>query len=111
MNGWWKYVDLAGLFIFMIEMVFLFAMLLWYILIIEYIDMYFTGTVSAFALLLWFFFKSCSSLEGFGLEAEARMTTWHIMIPSDLEPDGSHSQDISEGKLEIKIFKYYKMFR
>ncbi|XP_072921340.1 WD repeat and FYVE domain-containing protein 3 isoform X1 [Hemitrygon akajei] len=39
-----------------------------------------------------------SSLEGFGLEAEARMTTWHVMIPSDLEPDGTHSQDISEGR-------------
>ncbi|XP_078070095.1 WD repeat and FYVE domain-containing protein 3 isoform X4 [Mustelus asterias] len=39
-----------------------------------------------------------SNLEGFGLEAEARMTTWHIMIPSDLEPDGTHSQDISEGR-------------
>ncbi|XP_069782164.1 WD repeat and FYVE domain-containing protein 3 isoform X4 [Narcine bancroftii] len=39
-----------------------------------------------------------SSLEGFGLEAEARMTTWHIMIPSDLEADGSHSQDVSEGR-------------
>ncbi|XP_048449168.1 WD repeat and FYVE domain-containing protein 3-like, partial [Rhincodon typus] len=39
-----------------------------------------------------------SNLEGFGLEAEARMTTWHIMIPSDLEPDGNHSQDISEGR-------------
>uniref|UniRef100_A0A4W3HF18 WD repeat and FYVE domain containing 3 n=1 Tax=Callorhinchus milii TaxID=7868 RepID=A0A4W3HF18_CALMI len=39
-----------------------------------------------------------SNLDGFGLEAEARMTTWHIMIPSDLEPDGGHSQDISEGR-------------
>lgn len=36
-------------------------------------------------------------MEGFGLEAEARMTTWHIMIPSDIEPDGGYSQDISEG--------------
>lgn len=40
-----------------------------------------------------------SSVEGFGLEAEARMTTWHIMIPSDIEPDGGYSQDISEGNL------------
>ncbi|XP_006535289.1 WD repeat and FYVE domain-containing protein 3 isoform X4 [Mus musculus] len=39
-----------------------------------------------------------SSVEGFGLEAEARMTTWHIMIPSDIEPDGGYSQDISEGR-------------
>uniref|UniRef100_A0A8C5UPU8 WD repeat and FYVE domain containing 3 n=1 Tax=Microcebus murinus TaxID=30608 RepID=A0A8C5UPU8_MICMU len=40
----------------------------------------------------------CSNVDGFGLEAEARMTTWHIMIPSDVEPDGSYSQDISEGR-------------
>ncbi|KAL6078276.1 hypothetical protein STEG23_006533, partial [Scotinomys teguina] len=39
-----------------------------------------------------------SNVEGFGLEAEARMTTWHIMIPSDIEPDGGYSQDISEGR-------------
>ncbi|XP_063105435.1 WD repeat and FYVE domain-containing protein 3 isoform X3 [Cavia porcellus] len=39
-----------------------------------------------------------SNMEGFGLEAEARMTTWHIMIPSDIEPDGGYSQDISEGR-------------
>ncbi|XP_052054971.1 WD repeat and FYVE domain-containing protein 3 isoform X3 [Apodemus sylvaticus] len=39
-----------------------------------------------------------SSVEGFGLEAEARMTTWHVMIPSDIEPDGGYSQDISEGR-------------
>lgn len=39
----------------------------------------------------------CSSVDGFGLEAEARMTTWHIMIPSDIEPDGVYNQDISEG--------------
>ena len=38
-------------------------------------------------------------MEGFGLEAEARMTTWHVMIPSDIEPDGGYSQDISEGNL------------
>ncbi|ELW70223.1 WD repeat and FYVE domain-containing protein 3 [Tupaia chinensis] len=37
-----------------------------------------------------------SNVDGFGLEAEARMTTWHIMIPSDIEPDGGYSQDISE---------------
>lgn len=37
-------------------------------------------------------------MDGFGLEAEARMTTWHIMIPSDIEPDGGYSQDISEGE-------------
>ncbi|XP_015220356.1 WD repeat and FYVE domain-containing protein 3 isoform X2 [Lepisosteus oculatus] len=39
-----------------------------------------------------------SSVDGFGLEAEARMTTWHIMMPSDIEPDGPHSQDVSEGR-------------
>ncbi|XP_014401475.1 PREDICTED: WD repeat and FYVE domain-containing protein 3 isoform X5 [Myotis brandtii] len=39
-----------------------------------------------------------SNVDGFGLEAEARMTTWHIMIPSDIEPDGGYSQDISEGR-------------
>ncbi|XP_073897949.1 WD repeat and FYVE domain-containing protein 3 isoform X4 [Castor canadensis] len=39
-----------------------------------------------------------SSVDGFGLEAEARMTTWHIMIPSDIEPDAGYGQDISEGR-------------
>lgn len=39
----------------------------------------------------------CSSVDGFGLEAEARMTTWHVMIPSDIEPDGVYNQDVSEG--------------
>ncbi|XP_076854600.1 LOW QUALITY PROTEIN: WD repeat and FYVE domain-containing protein 3 [Brachyhypopomus gauderio] len=39
-----------------------------------------------------------SSVEGFGLEAEARMTTWHVMIPAENEPDPSHSQDASEGR-------------
>ncbi|XP_066568174.1 WD repeat and FYVE domain-containing protein 3 isoform X2 [Amia ocellicauda] len=39
-----------------------------------------------------------SSVDGFGLEAEARMTTWHIMMPSDIEPDGPHGQDVSEGR-------------
>ncbi|KAG5280786.1 hypothetical protein AALO_G00064010 [Alosa alosa] len=37
-----------------------------------------------------------SSVEGFGLEAEARMTTWHVMVPSENEPDPVHSQDPSE---------------
>lgn len=27
------------------------------------------------------------------------MTTWHIMIPSDIEPDGVYNQDVSEGNL------------
>ncbi|PNI83103.1 WDFY3 isoform 3 [Pan troglodytes] len=44
------------------------------------------------------FVYTWSNVDGFGLEAEARMTTWHIMIPSDIEPDGSYSQDISEGR-------------
>ncbi|CAJ0916575.1 unnamed protein product [Ranitomeya imitator] len=35
--------------------------------------------------------------DGFGLEAEARMTTWHIMMPSEVEPDGIY-QDVSEGR-------------
>lgn len=38
-----------------------------------------------------------SSVEGFGLEAEARMTTWHVMIPSENESDSTHSHDVSEG--------------
>lgn len=42
-----------------------------------------------------------SNVDGFGLEAEARMTTWHIMIPSDIEPDGVYSQDVSEGNLRM----------
>ncbi|XP_066509176.1 WD repeat and FYVE domain-containing protein 3 isoform X1 [Hoplias malabaricus] len=41
---------------------------------------------------------SGSSVEGFGLEAEARMTTWHVMIPSENESDAPHSQDVSEGR-------------
>lgn len=52
---------------------------------------------------IWF--DCFSSVEGFGLEAEARMTTWHIMIPSDIEPDGGYSQDISEGNLPVQ-FKF-----
>lgn len=43
----------------------------------------------------------CSNVDGFGLEAEARMTTWHIMIPSDIEPDGVYNQDVSEGNLRV----------
>ncbi|XP_043915423.1 WD repeat and FYVE domain-containing protein 3 [Protopterus annectens] len=39
-----------------------------------------------------------SNVDGFGLEAEARMTTWHVMIPSDTETDAPHSQDVSEGR-------------
>ncbi|MBN3292841.1 WDFY3 protein, partial [Polypterus senegalus] len=38
-----------------------------------------------------------SSVDGFGLEAEARMTTWHIMMPTEVESD-VHSQDVSEGR-------------
>ncbi|XP_041447245.1 WD repeat and FYVE domain-containing protein 3 isoform X2 [Xenopus laevis] len=38
-----------------------------------------------------------SNPDGFGLEAEARMTTWHIMIASDIEQDGVY-QDVSEGR-------------
>lgn len=43
----------------------------------------------------------CSNVDGFGLEAEARMTTWHIMIPSDIEPDGVYNQDVSEGNMRM----------
>ncbi|MED6259603.1 WD repeat and FYVE domain-containing protein 3, partial [Ataeniobius toweri] len=39
-----------------------------------------------------------SSVEGFGLEAEARMTTWHIMMPAENETDSTHSHDVSEGR-------------
>lgn len=39
----------------------------------------------------------CSNVEGFGLEAEARMTTWHVMVPSENEADSQQSQDVSEG--------------
>ncbi|MEQ2274764.1 WD repeat and FYVE domain-containing protein 3 [Xenotaenia resolanae] len=39
---------------------------------------------------------SGSSVEGFGLEAEARMTTWHIMMPAENETDSTHSHDVSE---------------
>lgn len=52
-------------------------------------------------------------MEGFGLEAEARMTTWHIMIPSDIEPDGGYSQDISEGKaasLSLRVIWFVSSF-
>lgn len=38
-----------------------------------------------------------SNVEGFGLEAEARMTTWHVMMPSENEADTQQSQDVSEG--------------
>lgn len=43
------------------------------------------------------FMFSYSSVEGFGLEAEARMTTWHVAVPSENESDGVQSQDVSEG--------------
>lgn len=45
-------------------------------------------------------FVFCSSVEGFGLEAEARMTTWHVMIPAENESDTTHSHDVSEGETE-----------
>lgn len=43
------------------------------------------------------FMFSYSSVEGFGLEAEARMTTWHVAVPSENESDNVQSQDVSEG--------------
>ncbi|XP_035514187.1 WD repeat and FYVE domain-containing protein 3 [Morone saxatilis] len=41
---------------------------------------------------------SGSSVEGFGLEAEARMTTWHVMMPTENEADATHNHDVSEGR-------------
>uniref|UniRef100_A0A3P9L505 WD repeat and FYVE domain containing 3 n=1 Tax=Oryzias latipes TaxID=8090 RepID=A0A3P9L505_ORYLA len=41
---------------------------------------------------------SGSSVEGFGLEAEARMTTWHVPILAENEPDAVQSHDVSEGR-------------
>ncbi|XP_035766605.1 WD repeat and FYVE domain-containing protein 3 [Neolamprologus brichardi] len=41
---------------------------------------------------------SGSSVDGFGLEAEARMTTWHVMMPTENESDTTHSHDVSEGE-------------
>uniref|UniRef100_A0A672QYT0 WD repeat and FYVE domain containing 3 n=1 Tax=Sinocyclocheilus grahami TaxID=75366 RepID=A0A672QYT0_SINGR len=38
------------------------------------------------------------SVEGFGLEAEARMTTWHVAVPSENKSDHVQSQDVSEGR-------------
>lgn len=59
--------------------------------------------IKGFSLYLFLVVNSlciCSNVDGFGLEAEARMTTWHIMIPSDIEPDGVYNQDVSEGNLK-----------
>ncbi|XP_077377164.1 WD repeat and FYVE domain-containing protein 3 isoform X1 [Festucalex cinctus] len=39
-----------------------------------------------------------SSVEGFGLEAEARMTTWHVMMSPENESDAAHNHDVSEGR-------------
>ncbi|XP_023814561.1 WD repeat and FYVE domain-containing protein 3 isoform X4 [Oryzias latipes] len=41
---------------------------------------------------------SGSNVEGFGLEAEARMTTWHVPILAENEPDAVQSHDVSEGR-------------
>ncbi|CAL9708759.1 unnamed protein product [Knipowitschia caucasica] len=41
---------------------------------------------------------SGSGVEGFGLEAEARMTTWHVNMSAESEGDSSPSQDVSEGR-------------
>uniref|UniRef100_A0A1A8MNN4 WD repeat and FYVE domain containing 3 n=1 Tax=Nothobranchius pienaari TaxID=704102 RepID=A0A1A8MNN4_9TELE len=41
---------------------------------------------------------SGSSVDGFGLEAEARMTTWHVMMSAENESDSTHSHDVSEGR-------------
>ncbi|KAK7912734.1 hypothetical protein WMY93_012945 [Mugilogobius chulae] len=42
-----------------------------------------------------------SSVEGFGLEAEARMTTWHVNMSTESETDCSPSQDVSEGQITL----------
>lgn len=42
-------------------------------------------------------------MEGFGLEAEARMTTWHVMMPTENEADATHSHDVSEGEKLLHI--------
>lgn len=44
-----------------------------------------------------------SSVEGFGLEAEARMTTWHVMMPTENETDSTHSHDVSEGETLLRV--------
>ena len=44
-----------------------------------------------------------SSVEGFGLEAEARMTTWHVMMPTENESDSTHSHDVSEGETLLYV--------
>ncbi|KAG7490175.1 hypothetical protein JOB18_029475 [Solea senegalensis] len=41
---------------------------------------------------------SGSSVDGFGLEAEARMTTWHVMMATENEADATHNHDVSEGR-------------
>lgn len=45
----------------------------------------------------------CSSVEGFGLEAEARMTTWHVMMSTENENDSTQSHDVSEGKTQRSL--------
>lgn len=42
-------------------------------------------------------------MEGFGLEAEARMTTWHVMMPTENEADATHSHDVSEGERLLDV--------
>lgn len=42
-------------------------------------------------------------MEGFGLEAEARMTTWHVMMPTENEADATHSHDVSEGERLLHV--------
>uniref|UniRef100_A0A8C4ZMQ7 WD repeat and FYVE domain containing 3 n=1 Tax=Gadus morhua TaxID=8049 RepID=A0A8C4ZMQ7_GADMO len=39
-----------------------------------------------------------SGVDGFGLEAEARMTTWHVMMPAENQSDASSNQEVSEGR-------------
>ncbi|XP_032825005.2 WD repeat and FYVE domain-containing protein 3 isoform X1 [Petromyzon marinus] len=36
--------------------------------------------------------------DGFGLEAEGRMTTWHVTLAPELESDRCHGPDTSEGR-------------
>lgn len=38
------------------------------------------------------------------MEAEARMTTWHVMMPSENDADTTHSHDVSEGERLLCVY-------
>ena len=52
-----------------------------------------------------------SNVEGFGLEAEARMTTWHINMSTENVADCSPSHDASEGPFYTKMTQYLVDFQ